>query len=305
MRKSPLSMFWDSPPALLTATTLMWGCNAVAGQIAVGEISPVLMVLTRWVMVISVLWPMFGREVRAHWPQIRPRIGYIVAMAAIGFTGFNTLFYIASQYTSGVNIGILQGAIPAMVMIGAFVAYRSPVTPVQMVGVVVALCGAVVVSTGGDIDKLLALAINRGDLIMLIACLFYSFYTVGLQTRPNIPGKVLFTLLAVVATVTAVPMVAREVVLGTFQWPTPTGWAVATFVAVFPSCLAQLTFMRGVDLIGPGRAGVYANLVPIFAALLAIVFLGQSFERFHALALLLVLGGIWMAQRTPRRRRSV
>ena len=54
------------------------------------------------------------------------------------------------------------------------------------------------------------------------------------------------------------------------KWPTPTGWAVALFVAIFPSCLAQIFFMRGVDLIGPGRAGVYTNLVPIFASGLAI-----------------------------------
>jgi drug/metabolite transporter (DMT)-like permease len=305
LRKPVFALFYDNPAALLIATTLMWGCNAVAGQLAVGEISPISLVLLRWVMVISVLWPLFGREVRAHWPALRPRIGYVAVMAAVGFTGFNTLFYIASQHTSGVNIGILQGAIPAMVMIGAFAMHRSPVTPVQMLGVVVVLCGAVVVSVGGDLEKLLALALNRGDLIMLIACVFYSFYTVGLQTRPAVPGLAFFTIMAVIATVAAVPMVVWEVASGAFHWPTPKGWAVAVFVAIFPSCLAQIFFMRGVDLIGPGRAGVYANLVPIFAAALATVFLGQQFALHHALALVLVLGGIWLAQKAPRARSAV
>jgi drug/metabolite transporter (DMT)-like permease len=302
LQKSPIAIFYDNPAALLIATTLMWGCNAVAGQLAVGEISPISMVFLRWVMVISFLWLLFGREVRGHWPAIRPRLGYVITMAAIGFTGFNTLFYIASQYTSGVNIGILQGAIPAMVMIGAFAVHRSAVSPIQMVGVVVALAGAVVVSVDGDFHKLLALAMNRGDLIMLFACMFYSFYTIALQTRPAIPGRAFFTLLALIATVTAVPLMVYEVASGAFYWPTPKGWAVAVFVAIFPSCLAQLFFMRGVDLVGPGRAGIYANLVPIFAAALAIVFLGQSFERYHAVALILVLGGIWLAQKTPRTR---
>ncbi len=304
MQKSPFAVFTDNPPALLIATTLMWGCNAVAGQLAVGEISPISMVFLRWIMVISVLWPLFGREVRAHWPAIRPRLGYVVLMAAIGFTGFNTLFYIASQYTSGVNIGILQGSIPAMVMMGAFAVHRSPVSPIQMVGVVVALAGAVIVSVGGDMQNLLALALNRGDLIMLIACGFYSFYTIALQTRPPVPGRAFFTLLALIATVTAVPLMVWEVASGAFHWPTPKGWAVAVFVAIFPSCLAQLCFMRGVDLVGPGRAGIYANLVPIFAAVLAIVFLGQTFAGFHAVALILVLGGIWLAQKSPRGRRA-
>jgi len=73
---------------------------------------------------------------------------------------------------------------------------------------------------------------------------------------------------------------------------------VLAFVAIFPSCLAQLYFMRGVDLIGPGRAGVFINLVPVFAAALAVGLISEPFAAYHAVALALVIGGIWLAQRT-------
>ena len=79
--------------------------------------------------------------------------------------------------------------------------------------------------------------------------------------------------------------------------PTATGWGVLLFVVVFPSFLSQIFFLRAVDLVGPGRAGLFVNLVPIFAATLGVMVLGERFQTFHALALGFVLGGIWLAER--------
>jgi drug/metabolite transporter (DMT)-like permease len=82
--------------------------------------------------------------------------------------------------------------------------------------------------------------------------------------------------------------------------PTFNGWLVLAYVAIFPSCLSQLFLLRGVDLIGPGRAGVFINLVPVFAAIMAVALLAEPFSPFHAVALALVIGGILLAQRSPR-----
>jgi len=75
---------------------------------------------------------------------------------------------------------------------------------------------------------------------------------------------------------------------------------VTAFVAIFPSCLAQLYFMRGVDLIGPGRAGVFMNLVPVFTAILAVVVLAEPFAMHHLIALVLVISGILLSQHAPQ-----
>jgi drug/metabolite transporter (DMT)-like permease len=68
-------------------------------------------------------------------------------------------------------------------------------------------------------------------------------------------------------------------------------------VVIGPSILSQLFFMRAIELIGPGRAGVFVNLVPVFAPLLAVLVLGERLALYHGLALVLVLGGIWIAER--------
>ncbi|MEM0944043.1 MAG: DMT family transporter, partial [Pseudomonadota bacterium] len=278
-------------------TALFWGGNAVAGKLAVGHIAPFQLVLMRWVFVALGMWVLFGHEVRQHWPAIRARLGWLVLVSAMGFTIFNALFYVAALSTTAVNIGILQGAMPVLVLVGAYVTYGTPVGPIQALGVVITLAGVVLIAGRGDPATLLALAINPGDGVMLIAALAYSFYTVMLRKRPEIPGRVFFTAASVVAMLASVPLAVGEALVTAPPWPTWQGWLVTLYVAIFPSCLSQLFFLRGVDLIGPGRAGVYINLVPIFAAGLAVAILGERFQWFHGAALALVLVGIFLAQR--------
>lgn len=289
---------YASPPLLLILTTLGWAGNTVAGQLAVGEVSPFMLVLLRWLGVSAVLCFVFFEDIKAAWPVIRPRFWSLVAMATIGFTTFNGLFYVGSQYTSGVNVGILQGAMPAAVLIGAFLTYRTPVSRQQIIGVGITMVGVVIIATKGDLDVLLQLALNRGDVLMLIAVVCYALYAVMLKGRPSMPGGAFFALLSLFALIGAAPLAAAEAwMAGGVQLPSATGWLVTLYVTIFPSCLSQLFFLRAVDLIGPGRAGVYVNLVPVFAAILNVLLLGQIFEAYHAAALALVLIGILLAQR--------
>ena len=293
----PIDRLYQWPGVLLTLTAVFWAGNTVAGRLAVGHITPMMLVLLRWVLVLAVLWPLYGREVRAHWPEIRPRLGKIASMAFVGFTGFNVLYYMAAHTTSAINIGILQGSIPVVVLAGAFLMHRTRVKLVQIAGVLITSIGVVVVATQGAPLAILEIGLNKGDLAMLGACVLYAFYTVALRDRPQMPGAAFFTLLALIAAATSLPLLAVEAMLLGFAWPSWQGWLVTLYVAIFPSCLAQLFYLRGVDLIGPGRAGVFVNLVPVFAAILAVALIAEPFAAFHAVALALVIGGIWLAQR--------
>lgn len=294
---------YQRPALLLVLVTLMWAGNAIAGQLARGEITPLQLVLLRWVGVLLILWPIYGQQVVRTWPVVRPRIWRVVAMGTLGFTVFNILFYWASLKTTAVNIGILQGAVPVFVMLGAFLHHGTRVTLVQALGVGITLIGVVLVATQGSPLAVLKMEINNGDLLMLIACALYASYAVLLVGRPEIPGTAFFTLLATVSALTAVPpAIAEALIVENYSWPSLEGWLIVVYVAVFPSCISQLFFMRGVDLIGPGRAGVYTNLVPVFAAAMAVGLLGQAFHAYHAVALVAVIGGIALAQRVPSTR---
>jgi len=281
---------------LLTTTTLCWGANAILGKIAVGEISPMLLVTLRWLSVVILLLIFARKYLIQDWPILRHHLRYICLMGTLGFTAFNALFYVAAHSTSAINIGILQGSIPIFVLLGTFLLYQLRITAVQTFGVAVTLVGVVAVASGGDITLLANLSINRGDLYMLIACLFYAGYSIGLSRRPAVSALGLFSSIAMVAFIVSLPLLAIEIASDKFQAPTATGWIVVALVSILPSLIAQVFFMHGVSLIGPGRAGVFVNLVPVFTSILAVVFLQETFELFHAVSLGLVLGGIGLSE---------
>lgn len=282
---------------LLVLTTLIWGGNAVAGRLAVGQVSPMALTSIRW-LVVCVILAVIGQErLKADWPILRPRLGWIALLGMSGYTGFNALFYSAAHYTGAVNLAILQGAIPMIVFLGVLAVYGTPIRATQIAGLVLTFVGIALVAAKGHPETLLNLDFNIGDLLMLTACLLYGGYTVGLRSRPPASDIGFFTIMAAAAFVTSLPLLAIEIALGQFQAPTPFGWLVAVWIGIFPSLLSQLFYMRGVAIIGPGRAGIFANLVPIFGAALAVMVLGEPFGWFHAVALCLVVGGIVWAQR--------
>ena len=285
------------PYLLLVLTALLWGGNAVAGRLAVGEISPMALTCLRWVIVVVILVPTMGSQVLSQWPALLPRWRLILFMGVFGFTGFNALFYAAAHHTTAVNLTIIQGAIPVLVLLGTVLLFNARIGVLQVLGMAVTMGGVALVAAKGDLEVLRALALNVGDVRMLLACVFYPSYTLGLRNRPLVPGFVFFTAMAVVALLTSVPLLVYEIATGAVQWPTPKGWLVLLYVGLMPSLLSQILYMRGVELIGPGRAGLFVNLVPVFGALLAVVVLGEPFALYHALGLALVLGGIWLAER--------
>ncbi|MCZ8315359.1 DMT family transporter [Phreatobacter sp.] len=291
---------YDRPYLILAATTLIWAGNAIASRLAIGHVSPMVLTTLRWVGTLTLMIALAGAAFRTEWPVIRAHWKWLAVMGVVGFTGFNALFYISAVYTTAVNIGIIQGSIPVMVLAGAYLAYRTPVTGLQAIGIVVTIAGVALLAARGDLAVLTGLGFNLGDLLMLIACLGYAAYTVALRERPPISPRPFFLGLAIVALISSLPLVGIEIAHSTAQWPDLRGWLIILYVAVLPGFVAQLFFMRGVELIGPGRAGLWVNLVPVWSAILGPLILGEVFAWYHAVALSLVLGGIAIAESGKR-----
>lgn len=241
--------------------------------------------------------PFATRRLVAEWPRLRPHWLRILLMGGFGYTAFNCLFYAAGAYTGAVNLALFQGAIPVLVIVLNRLAYRVAVSPGQAIGVALTIVGAGLAATHGDWSVLTHLAVNRGDVLVFGACLLYAGYTIFLPTRPNVSALAFFAAMAVAAMLTSLPPLALEWAAGHAVWPSREGWAMVAFVGLGPSLLAQLFFMRGVELIGPNRAGLFVNLVPIFGAILAVLLIGEPFGVTEGAALVLVLGGIACAER--------
>ncbi len=259
-----------------------------------------VLVSLRWLGAVLLLLIFAHKLLVRDWGKLRRNLATLVLMGVLGFTAFNALFYIAAHTTSGLNMGIIQGAIPVFVLIGAFIIYRTTVSPLQIMGVVLTIIGVSMVASAGNLQRLTSLTLNQGDYLMILACLLAAGYTLALRRFTSVSPLSVLSVIALSAFMTSLPLSVVEFLLGNLQWPTAKGWIIVALITFFPSFLAQIFFIQGVAAIGPGRAGIFVNLVPIFASVLAVSILNEPFKAYHGIALVLVLGGIWLSEQNNK-----
>ena len=294
-----LSSAFTSAPLLLSLATLGWAGNTIAGRLAVGEVSPLVIVFMRWTIVFAILLMTKRKELPAALPKLKGKWPWVFMMGALGLSFFNTLFYIAAQSTTAINLGLIQCAMPMFILIGVTLILKTKLTFGQIIGTILTMAGVLLIISKGDFSLLVGLQINKGDWIMLGACIFYAGYTIGLQNRPDIDNMTMMTVFAGAAWVLSIPILLIEVTQGTAQWPaTQLAWLIVLFISLIPSFISQVFYMRGVDLIGPDRAGVYSNLVPIYSAALGVLILNEAISLYHFLSIIIVITGLTVISRS-------
>jgi drug/metabolite transporter (DMT)-like permease len=281
---------------LLLATTLFWAGNAVAGKLAVGHVSPMLLNAARWGFMLVLLLAVGHRHLATDRAAILAHWRFLLLMGALGFTVFSVAMYSALVYTSATNVSIEQGGMPLFVFLASFLLFGTRTTPGQVAGFLLSFVGVVVTAIHGNIYNLLHLDINFGDALMLLAIIAFGFYTAVVRRNPNIHWISLMTALCIGAVIGAVPFVVGEAVSGSLLLPDMQGWMVIGYAVVFPSLMAQAFYVRAVEEIGANRAGIFINLLPLWGALLSVLILGEAFQAYHAVALALVVLGVLIAE---------
>lgn len=292
------------PYAFLACASFIWGANAVAGKLAVGHISPMILTFLRWGLTLILLAPFALKHVRHDWPAIRPRLGFLLGLGFIGFTGFNALFYLALTYTSALNVVIEQASMPLFVFVASLVLFGTPISRFQIAGFLLTIFGVALTASHGELSTLLDLQLNRGDAMMLVAVLFYSAFTLLVRRKPPIHWLSLIFILSLSAFATSIPIAMAEGAAGLTQWPDMQGVLIVAFTAVFASIASQSLYIRGIEMIGANRANLFTNLTPVFGAILAILIVGETPHLYHAVALTMVLVGILVPERRLGWRRT-
>ena len=292
-----ITKLWNNAHILLAMAALSWAGHAIALRLSVGEISPMLLMDLRWLISFILLSTLFRRDIIAALPLVRARWRWFLMMGGTGLAGFTILLAYAAHHTTAMNLGILQGVMPAMVMLFGLLFYQTKTGFLQVMGFVTSLFGIVVLVSAGSLQTLLALRFNSGDLLMVAACFCYAGYVVNLAKRPEMPPLVLLCFFSFSAFLACSIFTVVEYMRGMMVLPGWEGLLLLGYCAVFPSILSQSFFMRGVELAGANRAGLYINLVPVFAAFLAVLILSESMRAYHVIALVAVVGGIFLAER--------
>ena len=283
-----------NPHFLLTLTSIFWAFNTVAGRAAVGEVSPLLIVSVRWFFVSIILSILCRKQLIETWRILNKKIKWLIFMGLFGFTGFNSAYYVAAHDTIAINLGLVQGTMPAFIIIIAWIWLKDKINFTQFLGVLITFIAVLIVVCSGNFNALIELELNSGDIVMIFACTLYAIYAVGLRKKPKISALPLLTFFAYIAFLGSFPGLIYEIYSNQLILPGQKGFIILGVIIIFPSFLAQIFFMKGVEKIGPSRSGLYTNLVPVFSSLLAVFFLGEEFQFFHLLSLIMIFIGIYL-----------
>jgi drug/metabolite transporter (DMT)-like permease len=277
---------------LLLLPPLFWAGNTVLARGVADLIPPVTMAFWRWALALGMLLPFTWKQLARDWQQIRRSWRIISLIGLLGIASFNTLLYTAAHTTTAINIALTQSVMPAVIVLLSFLLYRETVSKRQILAVLLCILGAVFIVMRGDWDRLQQLRFVTGDLLMLLAVCLYALYSVLLRKRPKIHPLSFLTATFMVGVVSLLPLYLWELTrTPPLQLSLPVILSLL-YVGLCPSILAYLCWNRGIELLGANRAGLYINLIPLFASLMAVLFLKEQLHTYHLLGILIIFSGL-------------
>lgn len=277
---------------------LLWAGNTIFGRAFAGQATPFALAFWRWFIALVIVLPFGWRRVVAQRAAVRAGWPRLALLALTSVTGYNALLYTALRTTTAINATLVASATPVFIALLVPWMLRERVVPLQLVGVAVSLAGVLVVVSRASLGVLLALQMRTGDGVMLLAALSWALYSVLLRQRPTgLDPMAYLTVQIAFGLALFTPVYAADVWLHGpgLQLNLPLA-AGLLYVGIFPSVIAYGLFNVGVQRLGPTIAGQYNHLLPVFTAVLATAWLGETLRWFHATGFALILAGIWCTQ---------
>jgi drug/metabolite transporter (DMT)-like permease len=283
---------------LLALASLCWSGNHLMGRAIAGHVPPLTISTLRWLFAAALIYPFVRKQLARDWPLIRARLGATIYLSLIGGAVFGALQFVGLQLTTALNVSVMNSLGPLFIAAASAAMFGDRLTAGQAVGIAISLLGVLAIITKLDPGVLRHLSFNVGDLIILGNIVIWGVYSASLRWRPRIHPLSFMFIFALISGIAMLPAAAWEHSTGFTLQPTLLTFAAVAFVTVFSTIVAFVCWTRGVELIGPNRAGVFLHLIPIFSALLTGVLLGEPLMGYHVAGFALILLGVYCAARS-------
>lgn len=276
---------------------IVWGGNNIVSKMAAGTIAPNAIAFYRWLLALLLLTPFIGWQVWLARRRIAPYWGRIAVLALLSMVMYQSLAYFAAQTTTATNMAMILSLMPLLTLCFGSVMLRAPVTLGTLSGGLLSLWGLAILIGQGHPMTLLSHGAVLGDGLMLVATLGYALYSILLRkwAIPLPTWQLLY-----VQIMLAVLMLLPGFLLTPYAPITAANVPLILYATLGASIAAPFLWMRGVDLLGAGRASIFINLTPLVTVLIAVGFLGETLHAYHAIGGAMTLAGVLLAQTLKR-----
>jgi len=284
---------------MLVLATLFWAGNFIVGKAAfVENIPPMSLVFFRWSLVWLILIPFTYKEILKYKDVIFENLPLLFFLALTSVGLFNSFTYLALVYTQVINASLFNTAIPAMIILLCFLFKIEKTNRFQIMGLILSGIGILSIITKLDLNILLSLNFNKGDIIMIGGVITWGLYSSFLKKKKfTLPLLTLVHILCTFGLLFILPQFLFEVSRGQIiKFDINLGY-ILIYLALFPSIGSYYCWAGAVSIIGANRAGIFLSLIPLFSTILAMIFFDEKFYFFHFFGSVLIVLGLFLSNK--------
>ena len=283
----------------LILATFFWSGNFIVGKFAtLYEVPPLSLNFFRWVMVWLILFPFTFDEILKKKDYIKDNWLVISFMGIITISTFNSVVYFALNYTQVINAVLMLAAIPAVVIILSSIMNVEKTNIFQLTGLLLSVLGVGTIISNANIEKILSLNFNKGDIWMLVCVLSWSLYSTLLKKKKfEISQFTFIQLMVSVGILFLVPQYFYERSIGLEINFNKAFLIILIYVVIFPAIAAYYCWQKAIEIIGPNRSAMFIQLMPLFSALMAILIFKEKFQIYHFIGTTFIVSGIYLSNR--------
>ena len=284
---------------MLVCATLFWAGNFMIGKFAfISDIPPMSLVFFRWSLVWLILIPFTFKEIIQYKDVIATNLPFLFFLALTSVGLFNSFTYLSLVHTQVINASLFNTAIPAIIILLCFILNIEKTNRYQILGLIISVLGILSIITKLNLEIILSLNFNKGDLIMIGGVITWGLYSSFLKKKKfTLPLLTLVQVLCTLGLVFIFPQFIFEFSQGQKIDFDINLIYILFFLALFPSIGSYYCWAGAVSIIGANRAGIFLSLIPLFSTIMAIFFYNEQFEFFHLIGAILIILGLFLSNK--------
>jgi len=284
---------------MLVCATLFWAGNFTIGKFAyIENIPPYSLAFLRWCLVWIILLPFTYKEILKLKNNIKKNLSLFFILGFTSVCIFTSFTYNALNYTQVINASLFNTAIPVAIILVCFLLKIEKTNLFQISGLLISVLGILAIITRLDVNILLSLNFNKGDIFMIVAIIAWGIYSAYLRRRTlDISLLSLVHIVCTFGLIFLLPLFLIDVLQGKTIEISNNLFYILVYIAIFPSIGSYYCWAGAVAIIGANRAGIFLSLIPFFSTIMAIIFFNEQFEFFHLIGSILIILGLFLSNK--------
>lgn len=285
----------------LVLANLFWAGNYVLGSYVVEELSPLQMTFLRWFIALFLLFPIAHWIERPDWKMVWKEWKTLSLAGLLGIVAFNYLLYEALKYTTSMNASLISSINPAIIVLFSSLLLKEQIPLRSGIGLLLSLIGVLLVLTQGKLHQVFQIDFNTGDLLVLLALVVWTFYSIlgkKMQSIPPISATAVSVFLGVL-------MMFPFMLASNIPYPLSHQALIGLlYFGIFPSVASFIFWNVALRHTDASRAGIYINLIPVFTAVINLT-LGKTITFIQIVGGLLVFIGVYLTSKKQNKNREI